>query len=647
MPDDGALTQNPFRLLGLSATATTAEIRRRYEELAVRVDLGATDASLTKDHLRAIKQALDDPVERTRSSLFWLHSPRELVDPDIDPHDSERLASAIQRLKSQAGRPTGRQQSIALHDLAVLMFLAYLERHDGFQYLETGLGAWAETTEGNEFWTYFRERVSEVGDQRLTDAAVERMRNELPAAILEPLARNTAALLSSGGIASAADLIQAMRQSGLPESTVSSAIESATAPVRTKIQSGLRLFDEVNAKVESDSEEAVGLRKRADEAESVLIEQVLAPTAQLSGADPILEDALLYDEVARASRELAVSYANELGDWESAYVFAQESLAFARSPHLLAQLAGEQAIVCSQYHVAEADRASNADDLASAAAHMELALPYAQDQAESREWTQITWTLKRRIGAEADVRVEKNRKAILARLESNATALKRRVQTIAGLAPPSDSAAEPTIDVPLSAQRHAHISDSAAEPTIDQLPSSAQRTSGGDGYPSGPERTTAVRSPRKRRWWMVPALASLALIGLILVATEMSGNDTSSSSQDSAAAQQSLAASAAQRRAARQEQARERARERAEKREARRRARERRRREAQRRARATRFSCFRFDEEVNRARADADTAKKKLDALRGNPAAYNAFLPDANALIGKYNDLIRRKCDPR
>jgi hypothetical protein len=50
---------------------------------------------------------------------------------------------------------------------------------------------------------------------------------------------------------------------------------------------------------------------------------------------------------------------------------------------------------------------------------------------------------------------------------------------------------------------------------------------------------------------------------------------------------------------------------------------------------------------VQQARTRARNAQRKLDALRSNPAAYNAFLPTSNALVDRYNRLLRRLCEPR
>jgi hypothetical protein len=366
----------------------------------------------------------------------------------------------------------------------------------------------------------------------------------------------------------------------------------------------------------------------------------LGPAARLSAADPILDDQNLFDEIARATRELSVLCVNELDDWERGRVLIQEAKAIVSSPHLIAQLGDDEKAVCSRYHLSEADRLSSAD-LPSAAAHMELAIQYAEDESESREWTEYAWTLRRRIGAEQYWQVEECGQAILSDLQSNARQFRERVRAAAGL--PSEALEKPDGKVVLPAASDRGRDDKQAEqPAAPAGKRVEQRAA------------TTVQSPRRTRWWIAVAVVSVLLIGLIVVATEMSGTDesdgsstASSSSNTANVADESSGAKSRADRILEREARRAQAEQRAQERRARRRARERRRREARRRAKATRFSCSILDTEVDNAQRRADRARKKLQGLKGNPQAYNAYLPEVNALIDKYNSLLRKTCDPR
>ena len=309
-----------------------------------------------------------------------------MVDPAIRPDDEHAVASAISLLKDQAGRPPGREQAIALHDLAVLSYLAYLQAQDRTDRLELALSAWAEVTEGSQFWMYVKDRASEMGDQRLTDEAIERMRAELPKAVLDPLTQTTANVLGDGDIGAAAELTQTIRRSGLPEGAVESAVQAATSSTRARIQHGLQAFDAAHEEIDAEIDDASVLKGRIDEAEAILVEQVLAPVARLAAADPISEGAPLLDQVGRDVRYLSVLCANHLLAWERALVLIRVALETARSPHVLAQMAVDNAVVSVEYHLAEADAASEAGHLASAVAHFELAAQYAQDPRDARDW---------------------------------------------------------------------------------------------------------------------------------------------------------------------------------------------------------------------------------------------------------------------
>lgn len=70
MTERTGYTRNPYWVLGLSVHATSRDIRRRFDELKIAVDLGM-EPGLTEDDLREARQGLDDPAKRIVNQWFW------------------------------------------------------------------------------------------------------------------------------------------------------------------------------------------------------------------------------------------------------------------------------------------------------------------------------------------------------------------------------------------------------------------------------------------------------------------------------------------------------------------------------------------------------------------------------------------------
>ncbi len=110
-----------------------------------------------------------------------------------------------------------------------------------------------------------------------------------------------------------------IRRSGLPEGAVDDAVKTATAPLRARIQHGLRAFDEAMDELGPAPGEQVS-RSEIDAVQTLLIEQVLGPAAQLHETDPVQDDAVLVDRVAQALRHLSVLCFNELEECDRSLV---------------------------------------------------------------------------------------------------------------------------------------------------------------------------------------------------------------------------------------------------------------------------------------------------------------------------------------
>lgn len=497
------ILDNPFKLLGLPATASSRVVRRRFDELSVKASLGDRSVALAPDDLSRVRQAIEDPVQRLRHEVFWFHS-----DPAVYANGGEQV---VAELREAAGRPPGPEQAIALHDLAVLTFARYLGGGEGD--VASALKLWAEVASSEEFWSYLAQRASEAGDARLTSAVVEEIRRDLPGAVLEPVAGRAAALIDDGDLDGAAELIRAMRRAGLDTEATANAARAALAPIRAKLEAGTKAVDEAIGSIPSSEGATAAVRKRLEEAEMLLIRRVLSLVARLRQVDPVFNDEVLADRAAAAVRRLSVAVCNHLNDWTWGYVLIRLALETAATPKYVSQLADDQAQVRANYHRAGVSEAAETrgtletNRALAAIAHIELAVPYARDEAERADWMRLL----RGAGRDGfrDEAVEAKKREIVASLEHRADALRAAVTAAMTASDAVDDSTTPAKPIWRPA--------------------------------SPPETPPATAKPRRWGRWLAGAAAALVLVGIGLsqVGTEQSA---SSSEPESATASPDLPA---------------------------------------------------------------------------------------------------------
>jgi hypothetical protein len=162
------------------------------------------------------------------------------------------------------------------------------------------------------------------------------------------------------------------------------------------------------------------------EAERSLIDRVLVPMSVLRKVDPVSRDESIGDRAAAAARRLSVAVCNLLDDWPWGYALVREAMEMARTPSLLAQLAGDQALVCSNYHYGEAGEAAKLRRADLAAAHYELAIPYARSDEERTNLRNLA-AGARAHGRVNDSQVEAQKRSIRAALDRRQDVLHRGI----------------------------------------------------------------------------------------------------------------------------------------------------------------------------------------------------------------------------
>lgn len=326
-----------------------------------------------------IRQTLDDPAERLREELYWLHSSPDVVDPKIDLTSHAQVSGAAARLRAAAGRGIGRDQAIALHDLAVITYAHDVE--EGLSLDEsTALGLWAEVWASDEFWRYVGERAADARDARLTESFIAGLRQDIPARVLAPVSDRAASFLDEEDIEGAARAVRALRRSGMPERDVDAAARRAVSPLRARVEGGIEEVARLRATLIASDGDSPGNRAAFRAIRLALVSGVLASYDRLRRVDPF-GDPGLADRVANEVRGVGISAFNVLNDWDTSYLLAREALNLARTPEALGALARDQATVARTYHQDRADRETVAKRNARAAAHFELAADYAEDES--------------------------------------------------------------------------------------------------------------------------------------------------------------------------------------------------------------------------------------------------------------------------
>lgn len=526
------ILDNPFRRLGLTATASPRDVRRRIEELTVRASLG-TAPELPADELSRLRQALEDPVQRARHEIFWLHSPAEVVDPRLDVTSANgSLGTTIETLRAEAGGSQSARQAIALHDLAVLSYARFLHMGTGADPGDALL-LWASVLESKPFWEHMRERAAEAAEARLTSQVVEQIKDEIPQALLDPLAARAAAQVDAEEFDAAAASVRFIRRSGLQSAAIDAAARRAIAPLRAKIEAGATAVEKLIEAIPASEGATAETERRLRETERSLIESVLVPMVLLRKVDPVLSDEAVGDRAAEAVRRVSVAVCNLLEEWGWGYALVRESMEMARTPSYLAQLAGEQALVCSNYHYGAATDAAKLQRPDLAAAHYELALPYARSE-EQRASLRNMATGARSHGRVSEAQVDAQKAQIISALERRQNALKAAVAEAvtrpSGAETDADELAAaiwraPPQRTPLcSGSRRRPHEAVATFPVADVEPTYRCPTCGRE------HRIARAAAPRKsrRRWWIIAVgAASLIAIAIAIAATHASSSSSS------------------------------------------------------------------------------------------------------------------------
>lgn len=498
------LEDNPFMMLGLPTSASQAEIQDRISRLKIESDLNPGGDTLSVDEITAIREVVRNEDDLANAKLFWIHSPSELIDQSRIRGDSSYRDEIYADLKRQAGRPPSKEQAMAEHDLAVVALYQYItapESEDAAFVLDL----WARVASSTDYW--------EGQDDPVLAAHADRLRSQVGAAVLEPVAEQAAAFADSSQIDSAAVTVAAIRRSGFSETEIETAVEKARKPTTDRLRSSMAMLGVMIKDVPSAQTANKGaITEAIAAADDYLLTSVLAAMQQVATVDPLWTSPDVGDDIALLERELAVAAFNGARAFGLSTVLESHAISIAGSDHTRERLAAERAESLSAFHQRGMASALNRDDVELALAHVELALPLIEDEREAEEVRSERNLLRQGHGLVAARTVEAHKSAIEATFATEHQLRHQIVMAAAGLA-----------DAPNRASRSGHMD--LFEPSPQPLSVS-----------NAPASYAMPSDAKASRWWR-PFIAIAVIVPLLAGATVLfSGPNNNDASGGSSAA---------------------------------------------------------------------------------------------------------------
>lgn len=233
------ITRNAYRILGLPATATQAEIiaagnaMRRTVKLDKPVNtpwdfplVGKLNVSVTD-----INDALDrlnDPARRVIERLFWFHT------------GSDKLDEATQ----QSYYFIADESSLDIHDAASLRLAGALTFDTTFEYISRWqriIRDWQLATQSEEYWETFRKAELAGDFDRSALADIAATREQALQYLLEDMVRITKDALAADDNRSCVNVFKIIKEASLADDQIEEIKD--------------QLFEELNKKVDSACDE--------------------------------------------------------------------------------------------------------------------------------------------------------------------------------------------------------------------------------------------------------------------------------------------------------------------------------------------------------------------------------------------------------
>ena len=267
-----SLTNSPFLMLGVSASADMAEINRVGKELASRARLADGDDAKVQQIENAVEE-LRDPVERFRWGVLWLrlskdeatHYRRDATLASLASDPTTDGTEAFNRIME------GQSRALMDHNLGLLRLLraeastrkAQADTPDDIDDDLECVPMWANAFDllsksfsSAEFWTWQRNFAESIEDARLTSDIVARMQRDTARLVLSLPAQTIQTALLRGHAKVAIAFVNVIRASGFDADTIESLLSEIYQPLADRVE---RSVDGLSNKLKASPEEVKGL----------------------------------------------------------------------------------------------------------------------------------------------------------------------------------------------------------------------------------------------------------------------------------------------------------------------------------------------------------------------------------------------------
>ena len=246
------LANNPFLILGVSATAEMGVIQKVGKEVAMRAKLGGGDEAKVHRVESAIEQ-LKDPVKRFRWGVLWL----QMSDDDSAKYRADPVLSSFAMDATQDAATAfeklihDQPPELANHNIGLLSLIqaeAATEKAQGdtpddveddiecVPLWERAFKHLAESFASEKFWMRQRMFAKTLADPRLTTDVVTRVQEDTARLVLRLPSKviQTALLRQHAGVASA--FVGVINESGFNKDTVESLLSEIYKPLADRVE---------------------------------------------------------------------------------------------------------------------------------------------------------------------------------------------------------------------------------------------------------------------------------------------------------------------------------------------------------------------------------------------------------------------------
>ena len=246
------LANNPFLILGVSATAEMGVIQKVGKEVAMRARLGGGDEAKVHRVESAIEQ-LKDPVKRFRWGVLWL----QMSDDDSAKYRADPVLSSFAMDATQDAATAfeklihDQPPELANHNIGLLSLIqaeAATEKAQGdtpddveddiecVPLWERAFKHLAESFASEKFWMRQRMFAKTLADPRLTTDVVTRVQEDTARLVLRLPSKviQTALLRQHAGVASA--FVGVINESGFNKDTVESLLSEIYKPLADRVE---------------------------------------------------------------------------------------------------------------------------------------------------------------------------------------------------------------------------------------------------------------------------------------------------------------------------------------------------------------------------------------------------------------------------